>query len=112
MKGPGYDADNAELHKWTAATLFMSLIVVHETFFGKLSKEKQEVLFRESTVYGTSLRMLPDMWPKTLDEFYAYWDENIANLNVTPKAVQLSRDLMYPRNIPLCLRPMGPMARV
>lgn len=56
--------------------------------------------------------MPPDMWPKSLDEFYAYWDEKIANLNVTPEAVQLSRDLMYPRNISFWLRPMGPTARV
>src|ERR1035438_3722911 len=53
--------------KWTAATLFMALVVVHETFFGKLSREKLEVLYKESAIYGTSLHMPPEEWPKTLD---------------------------------------------
>ncbi|KAK2783141.1 hypothetical protein FQN53_009330 [Emmonsiellopsis sp. PD_33] len=51
-----------ELHKWTAATLFMALI-------GEVWLEKQEALLKETAIYATSLRRPPEMWPKTLDDF-------------------------------------------
>ncbi|KXJ90440.1 hypothetical protein Micbo1qcDRAFT_120274 [Microdochium bolleyi] len=112
VKGEKYYADDPELHKWTAATLFVSLVVVHDTFYGKMSRETQEKLFRESAVYGTSLRMPPGMWPATLDEFWAYWNHNIQNLQVTDWARSLCRDLLWPKNMPLWLRPTLPIARL
>jgi uncharacterized protein (DUF2236 family) len=112
VKGENYYADDPELHKWTAATLFVSLLVVHETFFGKISREKQEALFKESAIYGTSLRMAPEMWPATLGEFWKYWDHNIQNLVVTDWARSLVRDLLWPKNMPLWLRPTLPVARL
>jgi uncharacterized protein (DUF2236 family) len=108
VKGEGYYADDPELHKWTAATLFVSLITVHETFFGKVSRERQDVLYKEAAVYGTSLRMPPEMWPATLDEFWAYWNHNIETLVITDWARSLARDLLYPKNLPLWLRPNAP----
>lgn len=96
VHGEGYDANDPELHKWTAATLFVALVVVHELIFGKLSTEKMEMLFRQSAVYGTSLRMPPEMWPATLEDFWAYWDHNIATLEVTDEARSLCQDLLYP----------------
>jgi uncharacterized protein (DUF2236 family) len=60
VKGDGYSGDDVELQKWTAATLFMGLVVVHEAFFGKLSLEKLDALYKESAIYGTSLRMPPE----------------------------------------------------
>ena len=112
VKGEGYYADDPELHKWTAATLFVSLIIVHETFFGKMPRETQEVLFRESAVYGTSLRMPPDMWPETLDDFWAYWDHSVRTLRVTDWARSLARDLLWPKAMPLWALPNLPVARL
>lgn len=111
VKGEGYFANDPELHKWTAATLFMSLIVVHETFFGKLSAEK-EALFKESSVYATSLRMLTEMWPVTLDELWKYWNHNISTLPITQWAKDLAHSLLYPKNTPLWLHPQWPVARL
>lgn len=90
----------------------MSLIVVHETFFGKVPREKQEALYREAAIYGTSLRMPPEMWPATLDDFWAYWQHNIATLEVTDYARSLCHDLLYPKKMPLLLRPALPIARL
>ncbi len=112
VHGPGYDANDPELHKWTAATLFVSLLVVHELVLGKLSPEKQEALFRQSAVYGTSLRMPPDMWPATLEDFWAYWDHNIATLPITDEARSLCQDLLYAENLPFELAAMLPLARL
>lgn len=112
VHGEGYDANDPELHKWTAATLFVSLVVVHELFLGKLSPEKQEALFRQSAVYGTSLRMPPEMWPESLEAFWAYWDHNIATLRITDEARSLCQSLMYPENLPVALAATMPLARL
>lgn len=112
VKGETYDADDPELHKWTAATLFVSLLCVHEAFFGKLTTAQKEVMFEESAVYATSLRMPPDMWPKTLDDFWSYWDYNIEHLEITDWARSLCKDLMYPKHMPLWYYPTAPVSRI
>lgn len=112
VKGKDYYADDPELHKWTAATLFMALVVVHEAFFGKLSRERLDALYKESAIYGTSLRMPPEMWPATLDDFWVYWNHNIETLEVTSWAKSLCKDLLYPKHIPMVIKPLGPIARL
>ncbi|KHN97465.1 uncharacterized protein MAM_04480 [Metarhizium album ARSEF 1941] len=112
VKGDGYDADDPELHKWTAATLFVALIVVHETLLGGFTRQQMESLYKEAAVYGTSLRMPPSMWPPSLDDFWAYWKRNIDTLQITDMARKLSRDLLYPDNLPMRLRALTPLARV
>lgn len=107
-----YFADDPELHKWTAATLFMSLVVVHKAIFGEVPLAKQEQLFRETAIYATSLRMPPEMWPKTLDDFWVYWNDGIANLPITPWAKTLCNQLMYPKYMPLFLHASMPLARL
>ena len=92
--GDGHSADDPELHKWTAATLFMSLKMVHETFFRKLERREEERLFKEAAIYGTSLRMPTDWWPKTLEDFYKYWYHNIETLPMTDWARTLFSQLM------------------
>ncbi|KAL2862823.1 oxygenase MpaB family protein [Aspergillus lucknowensis] len=112
VKGDDYTADDPELHKWTAATLFVSIIFVRETFFGRMDRAEMENLLRESAVFGTSLRMPPEMWPKTLEEFWEYWDYNIATLEVTDMARSLAKDLLYPRNLPMGMAWTLPLARI
>jgi uncharacterized protein (DUF2236 family) len=112
VKGDDYDANDPELHKWTAATLFFGIILVREAFFGKMSDAEMEVLLKESAIFGTSLRMPPEMWPATLAEFWTYWDHNIATLEVTDMARKLSRDLLYPTNLPLGVAASMPLARI
>ncbi|KAM3557082.1 hypothetical protein ARSEF4850_005240 [Beauveria asiatica] len=112
VRGEGYDANDPELHKWTAATLFVSLVVIHEHVFGKLPRDKEEALFRQSAVYGTSLRMPPEMWPESLDAFWAYWDHNIATLRITDEARSLCQDLLWPENLPFELAALLPLSRL
>lgn len=113
VKGDDYDAKDPELHKWTAATLFAAFVFVHEAFFGELPRDQQEILYKEYAIFGTSLSMPTEMWPATLDDFWDYWNDNIANLEVTDMAHKLSRDLLYPSSqLPLWMRVSGPVARV
>lgn len=71
-----------------------------------------ERLYRESAVYGTSLRMPPKMWPPTLGAFWAYWHHEVATLDITDWARSLARDLLWPRHVPLWLKAGSPVARL
>ncbi|CEJ93470.1 hypothetical protein VHEMI09056 [[Torrubiella] hemipterigena] len=61
VKGNDYDANNPELHKWTVATSFAGLLVIYETFIGKLAPQDMKALYHQSVVFGTSLQMTPEM---------------------------------------------------
>lgn len=112
--GSDYFADDPELHKWTAATLYMSLITVQEAIWGKgsLTHQRKEEILQETAVYGTNLRMPSEMWPKTLAEFEKYWDHNLATLPVLPEAKVLCNQLMFPINMPFLLKINTPIARL
>ncbi|KAL3451583.1 hypothetical protein BJX65DRAFT_321401 [Aspergillus insuetus] len=111
VKGDGYFADDPELHKWTAATLFMSFVAVNETFIGKMSEDTKRTLYKESAIFATSLRMPPDMWPKTYEDFLEYWNHNVETLEITHWARNLARALMYPK-VPVMYKPALPLARL
>lgn len=101
-QGDAYYADDPELHRWTAATLFVGFYDVYELIWGPMPKEKKTRLMKECAVFGTGLRMPPEMWFNTLEEFYAYWNHNVQTLEVTHWARDLGKMLMYPK-LPLLL---------
>jgi uncharacterized protein (DUF2236 family) len=109
VKGEKYDANDVELQKWTAATLFVALIVVHETFLGPIPREEKEVLCAESSIFATSLNMPTEMWPESLDEFYVYWDERIENARIGDEARRLKDLLTQNKNFPWYMRIFMPV---
>lgn len=112
VKGDGYYADDPELHKWTAATVLVGYIIVYETFLGKIPPEKMQALFKEAAVFATSLRMPPEMWPETLEDFWKYWNYNINTLEVTDMGRSLGQSLLHPVKLPLLLKVGSPLARL
>jgi uncharacterized protein (DUF2236 family) len=46
------------------------------------------------------------MWPKTLDEFWEYWNDNCETLEITNWARSLAKDLLYPK-VPFWLWPIS-----
>jgi uncharacterized protein (DUF2236 family) len=101
-QGDAYYADDPELHRWTAATLFVGFYEVYELIWGPMPKRKKTRLMKECAVFGSGLRMPLDMWFDTLEEFYAYWNYNVQTLEVTHWARDLGKMLMYPK-LPLIL---------
>lgn len=113
VKGDGYDANDPHAHKWTAATLFVAFVVVQRAFYGGFNRQQMGALYKETAVWGTSLQMPPDMWPATLDDFWAYWDHEMETLEVTDMAKTLAHSLLYPANVPLWAKAGAfPVARV
>jgi uncharacterized protein (DUF2236 family) len=112
VKGPGYTADDPHLQLWVAATLYACGLDIYEKIFGKLDPAEAEAVYQEYSVLATSLRVPPEMWPKTRAEFWAYWDEKIETLEITPHAKNVAKDLLYNRHGPLWIRVNLPLIRV
>jgi uncharacterized protein (DUF2236 family) len=109
-QGEAYSADDPELHRWTAATLFVGFYEVYEMIWGPMDKAKKTKLMKECATFGTCLRMPPEMWFDSLEEFYAYWNHNVDTLEVTHWARELADMLLYPK-VPLLLwLPSKPLA--
>jgi uncharacterized protein (DUF2236 family) len=112
VRGPGYEADDPDLQLWVAATLYACGTDIYEKIFGKLDPAEADAVYQEYSVIGTSLRVPPEMWPKTRQEFWAYWDEKIETMEVTPHAKNVAKDLLYNTHGPLWLRLNLPFVRV
>lgn len=51
--------------------------------------------------------MPPEMWPSTLDDFWAYWNHKPKTLEVTDWA-RSCKDLLHPKHILIWLKPLSP----
>jgi len=112
VRGPGYTADDPHLQLWVAATLYACGLDIYEKIFGKLDNVTAEKVYQEYSVMATSLRVPPEMWPKTREDFWAYWDEKIETLEITSHGKNVAKDLLYNKKGPLWMRVNLPLIRV
>jgi len=84
----------------------MSFIACEEMIWGPPPRYWMEQLYKECAIFATELRMPTDMWPKTLDDFFDYWNETVDNLIVTDWARKLAEGLLYPK-LPWWFMPIG-----
>lgn len=100
VRGIGYDANNAELQLWTAATLFFTARAMHEIFADQTNPWEEEELCLDFAVFGTSLNVPKEMWFKSLTDFEEYWNRQVAELEISEDARVLGHMLMYGMNLP------------
>jgi uncharacterized protein (DUF2236 family) len=100
------------LQLWVAATLYQLGSEVDERIWGPLDPATAELVYRENAVLGTALQMPEDLWPPDLDAFRAYWDDRIAQLEVTADARRIAIDLLHPTSLPWWLLPGMPLVRL
>lgn len=112
VKGPGYTADDPDLQLWVAATLYAAGVDIYEKMFGKLDNKEAEEVYKEYSVLATSLRVPASMWPPTRKDFWAYWDEKIETMEITPHAKNVAKDLLWNKKGPLWMRMNLPLIRL
>lgn len=110
--GPGYSADDPELQRWVAATLYDSARQVYQMVCGPMSEADVEELCRDVRRMATALGCPAELWPATVAEFEAYWDGQLADLEIGEDARRIFRDLMYNRTLPWYLRALQPTNRL
>ena len=106
-----YDAQDAALQLWVAATLYDSGMQVYNRIFPALTAQAAESLYLEYGVLGTALGMPAKLWPATMVDFRKYWDGQLAQLRVDETTCEAAMELLAARSAPLWIRAAMPLAR-
>ncbi|GAA1207908.1 oxygenase MpaB family protein [Rhodoglobus aureus] len=107
-----YDARDAHLQLWVAATLYDTAMRVRELVFGPLREVDAETLLADYAVIATALGVPRALWPEDRAAFGRYWNESVAGLSVTDASQRVAQQLLHPTGGPWWLRPAMPLVRV
>ncbi|MGA7205107.1 MAG: oxygenase MpaB family protein [Specibacter sp.] len=108
---PAYDAADPALQLWVAATLYSSGTQAYDAVFPTLAPDVADTVYRQYGVLGTALGMPTELWPVTRVDFAAYWDGQLALLEVDGTIRAVASELLSARHAPLWVRAMMPLAR-
>ncbi|KAH8651233.1 hypothetical protein BX600DRAFT_516819 [Xylariales sp. PMI_506] len=112
-KGKVYAALDPKLQLWVAATLYASAVPVYERVFGQIEDEEfHEKVYQEYGVLACSLQVPAEMWPRTRRDFWVYWDNEVAGLEITQNAREVARDVLELKHAPWYLRMALPGLRL
>jgi len=107
-----YSAFDPDLQLWVAATLREGAMRMRALIYGPLDAVSAQNVQREYAMLGRALQVPEGAWPESVAEFDAYWSTTIAGLRVTPEARAVTRSLLRPRNAPVWLTLVMPLARL
>ncbi|KAI1343633.1 hypothetical protein F5Y15DRAFT_171512 [Xylariaceae sp. FL0016] len=112
-KGKAYSALDPDLQMWVAATLYATGIMIYERVHGEIKdQDLHENIYREYSILACALQVPPEMWPPSRQAFWAYWDRQIAQIEVTRHAKEVAKDLLYLPKAPRHLRIFMPSVRL
>jgi len=111
VTGPGYHADDPELQVWVNATLFDTALVLYQRVVRPLTAADADTCYRQYSVLATSIGCPEDAWPADRRAFARYWHHMIGTLRVSAAAREIADALMWPRRLPVALRPGIPLNR-
>lgn len=108
---PAYDASDAQLQLWVAATLYESASQAYDAVFPTLSAADAESVYQSYAVLGTALGMPADLWPATRADFATYWERQLEQLSVDGTVRGVAQELLAATNAPLWVKALMPLAR-
>ncbi|KAK4198923.1 hypothetical protein QBC40DRAFT_307949 [Triangularia verruculosa] len=115
INGPSYTATDPELQKWTAATLFVAGQLTQDLLSvdqNPMPRAQKEVLCQQFGRFATALDMPAEMWPSSLEEFEAYFDEQIRTIEITEASKKVANILLREMELPWLLIWTLPVMRV
>lgn len=112
VRSDSYDASDARLQLWVAATLYDTASALHARIFGALDDDSADTVYRDYAVVGTALGMPAELWPADRAAFRDYWDAQLPGLAVDDPIRAVSRQLLHPETGPRWLRAAMPLARL
>jgi uncharacterized protein (DUF2236 family) len=110
-ESPGYNAYDAGLQLWVAATLYDTALTIIEKIYGPLDDESADAMYRDYAKLGTALQLPAHMWPEDRAAFGRYWDGKMRALRADENAVRFGRGLLYPKRAALWYLAIMPFAR-
>jgi uncharacterized protein (DUF2236 family) len=112
VRSETYDASDAGLQLWVAATLYDTAATLHARVFGPLDTASADAVYRDYSVVGTALGMPVALWPADRNAFALYWDAQLARLEVDDRVRAVGEQLLHPASGPLWMRTLMPIARL
>ncbi|MFB8004295.1 oxygenase MpaB family protein [Nocardia sp. NPDC056000] len=80
-----YNAFDPNLQLWVAACIYRGVADYMELFFGPLDEATADDLYRQSSRFGTTLQVRPELWPADRAAFAEYWDAMLPQLSLDPE---------------------------
>ena len=112
VRSQSYDASDAALQLWVAATLYDTAATLHARVFGPLDAASADAVYRDYAVVGTALGMPAALWPVDREAFGHYWRAQLAELEVDDRVRAVQTQLLHPTSGPLWMRALMPIARL
>ncbi|MHC5797634.1 oxygenase MpaB family protein [Lacisediminihabitans sp. FW035] len=112
VRSATYDASDAGLQLWVAATLYETAATLHERVFGPLDEASAERVYQDYANVGTALGMPAALWPADREAFGRYWREQLAGLEVDDRVRSVAIQVLRPASGPLWMRAVMPVARL
>ncbi|MEU4236179.1 oxygenase MpaB family protein [Actinoplanes sp. NPDC026619] len=111
VTGPGYYADDPDLQVWVNATLYDTAVVLYQKVLRPLTGAELDDCYRQYSVLATSIGCPEEAWPADRAAFDTYWAHMTGTLRVSPEGKAIGDALLWPKNLPLALRPGIPVNR-
>ncbi|WP_183093829.1 oxygenase MpaB family protein [Nocardioides stalactiti] len=92
-----YNAFNRELQLWVASCLYYGSIDAMTRMHGPMTYQEQVVMLRAGARMGTTLQLPEEMWHRTPEEFWAYWEDGIARADIDEVVGEYLRRLLQVR---------------
>jgi uncharacterized protein (DUF2236 family) len=112
VRSTTYDASDAGLQLWVAATLYDTAATLHERVFGPLDEASADAVYRDYAIVGTALGMPAALWPADRAAFGIYWQAQLAGLEVDDRVRAVGAQVLHPASGPLWMRAVMPIARL
>ncbi|WP_435825032.1 oxygenase MpaB family protein [Nocardia niwae] len=77
-----YNAFDPELQLWVAACLYRGTVDSLRFLYGPMDEDLADEVYRESSRFGTTLQMRPELWPADRAAFAEYWDSKLPDLTL------------------------------
>jgi uncharacterized protein (DUF2236 family) len=104
-----YNAFNRDLQLWVASCIYYGTMDIFVRMHGPMSEEEQSVLLRAGARIATTLQVPAEMWHRTPEDFWAYWEDGLQRIRIDDRVGDYLRSLLRVDILPSPLdRALGP----
>ena len=96
VNGPGYRASDPGLLLWVAATYFDSVLLATDLWRQSMTPADREELFEQMSTVFALLGCPREHQPESFPAFRRFVEATLAELTVSPIAIDLARDIFWP----------------
>lgn len=106
--GTPYAADDPHLLLWILATLVDSGLRVYQRYVGNLDRDERHAYWQDYRVVGRLFGLEPGQMPDSIEDLDGYLEGMVAGgeLEVTPQARELGREIVLNPPAPALARPL------